>query len=159
MHGSTGAEKKAMSGSWSPEDFPNLNESNHNKMSDATREYNCNSWAADDASRRWEPDSMNIYYWPPGVPRELTMEAFIQAYRTIGYEMCDMAEVEVGFEKIVLYADSDKTPTHAAKQLPSGQWTSKLGDFEDIEHNTAACLQGPLYGKVSTYMKRLIKVM
>ena len=26
--------------------------------------------------------------------------------------------------------------THAARQLPSGKWTSKLGDADDIEHNT-----------------------
>jgi hypothetical protein len=143
-----------MSGSWPPEDFPDLNESNHNKTSEATVECNCLSWAADDVSRRWEPDPMHDYYWPPDVPREMKMEAFIQAYRTIGYEVCDTPEPQAGFEKIALYADADNTPTHAAKQLPNGHWSSKLGDFEDIEHATLACLEGPLYGKSKIYMKR-----
>lgn len=76
-----------------------------------------------------------------------------------GYEVCDTAEPEVGFEKIVLYADSDRTPTHAAKQLPNGHWTSKLGDFEDIEHDTLDCVEGPVYGKPAVYLKRRDMVM
>ena len=45
-------------------------------------------------------------------------------------------------------------PTHAARQLPDGKWTSKLGPFEDIKHSTLVCLKGPLYGEPDTYMKR-----
>jgi hypothetical protein len=82
------------------------------------------------------------------------MGAFIQAYATIGYEACDSFEVEAGYEKIVLYEDPQRTPTHAAKQLQNGRWTSKLGDFEDIEHLDLNCLEGPLYGRVSCCLKR-----
>jgi hypothetical protein len=142
-----------MRGSWYPDEFPNLNESNHNIASEATPEYNCFSWAAGDTSRRWEPDSMNLYYWPPGVPREMTLDAFIRAYGAIGYEPCDTLEAEAGCERIVLYADSYETPTHAARQLPNGNWTSKLGDLEDIEHFELTCLEGPTYGKVSRSLK------
>ncbi len=148
-----------MSGSWLPEDFPNLKESNHNITSDASVEYNCFSWAVDETKRRWEPDQMEIHYWPQGVAREMKMEAFIKAYGTRGYSQCDSIEVEEGFEKVMLYADDDGTPTHAAKQLPNGHWTSKLGDFEDIEHKTPACLQGPLYGVASVCLKRRARVI
>jgi len=143
-----------MSGSWLAEDFPNLIESNHNITSDASAEYNCFSWAADETTRRWEPDQMEINYWPQGVAREMRMEAFIEAYGTRGYSQCDSIKVEEGFEKIMLYAGEDGTPTHAAKQLPNGRWTSKLGNFEDIEHETPACLEGPLYALASVCLKR-----
>jgi hypothetical protein len=147
-----------MSGSWLPEDFPRLTESNHNITSDASPEYNCFSWAADATTQRWEPDQMDIYYWPPGVPREMNMEAFIQAYSTLGYNPCDTTKAEDGFEKILLYADDDGTPTHAAKQLPNGHWTSKIGDYEDIEHETPACVEGPVYGVSAICLKRRTRV-
>jgi hypothetical protein len=55
------------------------------------------------------------------------MSAFIQAYKSLGYELCDNSELEAGFEKIAIYATSDGEPTHAARQLSVGLWTSKLG--------------------------------
>ena len=97
---------------------------------------------------------MQIYYWPPDVPRQMTIDAFIKAYGTLGYEACNTFEVEQDYEKIALFEDSEKTPTHAAKQLQDGRWTSKLGDFEDIEHADLHCLEGPLYGKVSCCLRR-----
>jgi hypothetical protein len=86
------------------------------------------------------------------VPREATIEAFQAAYRTLGYEVCNTPDYESGFEKIALYAlGSD--PKHAARQLPSGEWTSKLGRWIDIAH-TLGGLEGPEYGTVVAYMKR-----
>jgi hypothetical protein len=82
----------------------------------------------------------------------------VEAYRSVGYEECDTPALEAGFEKIVLYADSDDTPTHAARQLTDGRWTSKLGDFEDIEHLNLECLNGELYGEPVTYLRRPIAV-
>ena len=44
-------------------------------------------------------------------------------------------------------SDGSVSPTHAARQLESGEWTSKLGkDFEDIPHTTLDALNGPVYG-------------
>jgi hypothetical protein len=56
-------------------------------------------------------------------------------------------------EKIAIYADGG-TLTHAARQMENGNWATKFGDFEDVEHVTLDCLKGPLYGKVEAYMKR-----
>ena len=44
-------------------------------------------------------------------------------------------------------------PTHAARQMPSGRWTSKLGFREDIEHDLHA-VSGDLYGTVVLLLKR-----
>jgi hypothetical protein len=33
-------------------------------------------------------------------------------------------------------------------------WTSKLGDWEDIEHDTWQSLEGGFYGHVAVFMRR-----
>lgn len=145
-----------MPGSWPPSDFPNLKEIHHEITSQSTREYNCIAWAAGDVENWWWPDEMGTGYWPPNVPRVQTIMAFILAYGSLGYVPCDDGSREAGFEKIALYSFGDK-PTHAARQLIDGQWTSKLGDCEDIRHTTVECLHGPRYGTVATYLKRPIR--
>lgn len=45
-------------------------------------------------------------------------------------------------------------PTHAAVQLETDMWTSKMGDFEDIWHDTVGAVNGPLYGEPVLYMER-----
>ncbi|MGO9273517.1 MAG: hypothetical protein ACLQOO_25320 [Terriglobia bacterium] len=86
-----------------------------------------------------------------------TLNAFIAAYRALNYHPCSDPDLETGFEKIALYVDLIGVPTHAARQLANGLWTSKLGDFEDIEHKTLDCLNGQLYGSPLVYLKRRVK--
>jgi Asp-tRNA(Asn)/Glu-tRNA(Gln) amidotransferase B subunit len=57
-------------------------------------------------------------------------------------------------EKIALFVGLDKEVTHAARQLPSGAWTSKLGDWEDIEHKTLSGLESACYGRVARILRR-----
>jgi hypothetical protein len=60
-------------------------------------------------------------------------------------------------EKIAIYGTGDsgrEEPTHAALQLASGQWTSKLGKCEDIIHNNLEDVNGPVYGRVIAFMAR-----
>ena len=96
---------------------------------------------------------MNVAYWPKGVPREVTLEAFIAAYASLGYEACSGGDMEPGFEKIAIYTKPAGTPAHAARQLQNGRWSSKLGDEEDIEHDLSG-LECPRYGEVRQFMKR-----
>src|SRR5262249_26347171 len=121
---------------------------------------NCIAWAAGEHDRWWWPDPQMDYYWPDGVPREQTVEAFIEAYRTIGYEVCLDGVREAGFQKIVIYAKNNGEPTHAARQLPDGTWTSKLGQNVDVEHSTPeSILQFQdcyRYGRPLHYMRRPI---
>jgi hypothetical protein len=60
-----------MPGSWQPWEFPNLKESDYQKTSDDTEDYNCLAWAVNDDSKKWDPDELEQNYWPPGVPREV----------------------------------------------------------------------------------------
>ena len=85
--------------------------------------------------------------WPVGVPREENVGAFILAFGTLGYSPCETGELEVGHEKVALYA-LDGRPTHAARQLPDGKWTSKLGPGPVITHTTPRGVEGPVYGTV-----------
>ncbi|HEY6350039.1 MAG TPA: hypothetical protein VI636_11580, partial [Candidatus Angelobacter sp.] len=61
-------------------------------------------------------------------------------------------------EKIAVFGhkaqDGTVTPTHAALQLESGEWTSKLGPFEDITHKKLEDVNGPTYGKPVCFMSR-----
>ena len=101
----------------------------------------------------WWPDRLGQYFWPANVPRRRTLSAFVQAYGQRGYEQCGSDAFEPEFEKIALFADSDGLPTHAARQLPTGRWTSKLGRLEDIEHDLTG-LEGEQYGSIAVIMMR-----
>jgi hypothetical protein len=60
--------------------------------------------------------------------------------------------MEIGIEKIALYLKNG-APSHAARQLPDGKWSSKLGEADDITH-TLDGLNGDRYGAHSKYMQR-----
>lgn len=147
-----------MTGSWPQHELPNLTDDNCQITSSAKKRYNCIAWAAGNDTRNWWPDPMGIGFWPKGAPREVTFDAFIKAYRTLGYELCDNNELEAGSEKIAIFgqfnADGLLEPTHAALQLASGEWTSKLGPFEDVRHETLTAVEGPVYGTAMFYMSR-----
>ena len=134
-----------------PPDFPRLAPENHRVTSPATEDYNCVAWSAGDTEHWWQPG----VYWP--VPAEsFGLEALELAFRSLGYEPCVDESPEAGFEKVALYA-SGAFYTHAARQLPSGKWTSKLGRLEDIEHESPNDLGGGAYGEIGRFMKRRLE--
>jgi len=132
--------------------FPLLTQDTFRPDSPPTPAYNCIAWAAGDDTVWWEPSQDG--FWPPGVPRELSVAAFVAAFGTLGYVVCPSDVPESDFEKIALYADFTQRPTHAARQLPDGTWTSKLGRNVDIVHSDPRVLQGPEYGHVVQFMRR-----
>jgi hypothetical protein len=136
--------------------FPKLGTNEYALTSPDTIDYNCLAWAAETDEAWWWPDPMGQEYWPDGVPREETLSAFTAAFRTIGDEICDDTSLESGFQKIAIYVDSQNAPRHVARQLPNGEWTSKIGQYEDIQHRRFAVLTGdaPAYGQVVQVMKR-----
>jgi hypothetical protein len=134
--------------------FPGLTGSSYLVTSPSDNDYNCIAWAAGQTSAWWWPgQDAAKEYWPPGVPRARTRDAFAAAFALLGYTECDDEAPEEGFEKIAVFVDTEGQPTHAARQLPGGRWTSKLGRAEDIEH-TLRDLEGNLYGRVTLIMKR-----
>jgi hypothetical protein len=132
--------------------FPNLAVDGFIETSDASGRYNCIAWAAGFDTRWWWPDPNSVSYWPESVSRQETAEAFVEAFATLRYVRCDDGTLEAGFEKIAIFV-LDGRPTHAARQLADGMWTSKLGRSIDIAH-TLRGLEGACYGIASIFMKR-----
>jgi hypothetical protein len=132
--------------------FPNLAPTGYDVTSPADGVYNCIAWAAGVTDAWWWPDPMDLTAWPAAARREETIPAFVEAFETLGFVPCAADALEIGFEKIALYALAE-VPRHAARQLPNGRWTSKLGELEDIEH-TLEGLVGDWYGSVVQILKR-----
>jgi hypothetical protein len=132
--------------------FPNLAAEGFATTSPASRRYNCIAWAAGHDDVWWWPDRQLVCFWPDSAPRLETLDAFVATFATVGYESCPDGNMEVGFEKIAIY-QLGGLPTHAARQLPDGTWTSKLGRNIDITHPLRG-LEGSEYGQVAVYMRR-----
>jgi hypothetical protein len=134
--------------------FPRLAQTTFALESPATDLYNCIAWAAEQNNVWWWPDPLNVSFWPLGIPRVETLEAFEQAYSLLGYQRCADPTLESGFQKIAIFADQQRKPTHAARQLPDGDWTSKIGELEDISHRRLEALGGTDYGEPALFMRR-----
>ncbi len=131
---------------------PNLRKTGYEITSKATPAYNCIAWAAGVTDRPWWPIEQKPYYWPLK-PRIESLQSFVEAFEQLGYEICSNSDLEPNLEKVAIYVDEDGEPTHMARQLTTGKWTSKCGDWEDISH-TLEGLAGEFYGEVSIFMKR-----
>jgi len=112
--------------------FPNLATSSAEEKSTETPNYNCIAWAANEKKQRWWPRASG-YYWPANIRDDDSLEAFIEAFATLGYEPCTEAHQESGYEKLAIYVFSGGVK-HMARLLDNGKWTSKLGIDVDIEH-------------------------
>lgn len=130
-------------------DFPRLRHSPWERTSPATDMYNCIAWAADDKENWWDPEQ----YWPEDAPRECSVEAYVAAFATLGYEPCGLdVAFDTSYDRVVIYAD-DGGPTHMARQLADGRWTSKCGYGQDITH-TLDGLSGDMYGRPILALRR-----
>jgi hypothetical protein len=136
--------------------FPRLSATDYPKTSDPTDKYNCIAWAAGRNEAWWEPAEVACgYYWPADIPQNYDAESTAILFEKLGFVRCGQdATPENGFEKVAIYADNGES-MHAARQLESGKWTSKLGKHQDIEHSSADALTGTEYGTVFIILTRL----
>lgn len=133
---------------------PNLNDGNSRVTSPQCVLYNCIAWTVDNKVRYIWPDDEEEYGWPAAVPRQATVAAFVQFYRLCGFIPCADGAFESGYDKIAIFADRHSVQ-HAARQLDNGNWTSKLGDLADIEHDGLAAVAGGEFGEPVAYMRKL----
>ena len=137
--------------------LPNLHwPDDYTKESERDRRYNCIAWASGSNTVRYWP-KVRGYRWPENISQAETPEAFTQFFSIQGYEACHIPDLEAGFEKIAIYTSGNDV-LHAAKQLTSGHWISKLGEQEDIEHKSLQNIEGGNglwdYGQASIFMRR-----
>ena len=147
--GCNGAGKK---GWWQEvaDAFPRSTAAHCRRTSLADVTYNCVAWAAGDTSRWWQSG----VYWPVPTSRtDYGIGSLERALQSLGYEVCRDESLEPDFEKVAIYGFGFFY-THAARQLPNGKWTSKLGKAEDIEHDSPDDIAGGIYGEVVQFMRR-----
>lgn len=140
--------------------WPHILDSDFEITSPQSGQYNCFAWALSEQSCNLGtvfPDGL----WPSDIPRYPSKENFIQLFQKNDFNLCANDDsLEEGFEKLVFYVDEHDFPTHVARQLQNGKWTSKLGPAEDIQHDSIKIFEGwyktePYYGKIGFVMKRL----
>lgn len=132
--------------------FPNSQSSPFEVTSEATGNYNCIAWAVGEINTNYWPSPEAFFAWPPEIPRMEDLASFVLFFQKFGFELCGDSVYEAGFEKLAIFSNQN-LPTHAARQLPDGKWTSKLGKLEDVRH-TLENISGGLYGEVAVMMKR-----
>src|SRR5690242_1847029 len=109
--------------------FPGLVNSDYEITSPREATYNCIAWAAGCNHRWWWP-GMRFAFWPSDLPHEETLEVFKKLFEKLGYAQCEDLNLEAEFEKVAIFFKDGKV-THAARQLATGKWASKLGQIED----------------------------
>lgn len=139
---------------WLEDLFPKLRGGSYRIIGPRDPVYNCLAWAAGTTDAWWWPSGDPAQtYWPNGAPREETLDSLRVAFAMLGYAICDHEVAEPGYEKVAFFISAEKVPTHAARQVASGRWTSKLGQLELIEHDLRD-LEGEAYGAVALVLKR-----
>lgn len=136
--------------------FPNLTKQNHSVTSDPVINYNCVCWAAG-SDKHWVqfgPHPRVATYWPASVPGGRSVGHYIALFGKLGFTEKSDASLEVGWDKVAIYAKGDLF-MHVAKMLPDGKWSSKLGESHDISHELNA-LEGNSYGSVTVILRRSV---
>ena len=134
--------------------WPSLNSSNYEITSEPTTNYNCVAWAQG-INYRTVDLSLDENEEPLLYP-DLTCLTYIEYYEKEGFELCDSPEWEENYEKIAIYERHGETFEHVSRQLKEGVWTSKLGDWEDVEHTLEALQSEDYYGFPTWFMKKRI---
>ncbi len=135
--------------------MPQLEGADYRVTSRSTPEYNCVAWAMAISSENWAPALSGPYQWPDHLPRVPLVSVMAKLFEERGYEPCADSSLEPDIEKIAIYGDAMVgEAVHVSRQLPTGRWTSKLGDLADIEHALPDTVAGGLYGEVQMVMAR-----
>jgi hypothetical protein len=133
--------------------------------------YNCIAWAGMRSDEFWWPEVEPYnrfdgvkYNWPFKIEHNENLKFFIELFSNLGYtqESNNIDNEHPKFRKIALYIKNNPSNTdilnspctHAARQLKSGLWASKLGRYHDIEHSNPYDLEGSAYGKLAIILKK-----
>lgn len=99
------------------------------------------------------PDADEEYGWPEHIPRDDSRSAFIGFYRLCGFEPCNDASPEPGYEKVVIYELAGRV-AHVALQSDDGTWSSKIGDLTDVMHRRLDVVASAHNGQPAQAMRR-----
>lgn len=147
--------------------FPSLiNDRGFKIIGHSSPDYNCIAWAANVTDEWWTnlPKDKRPhlfegvkYNWPFDVNDEFSIDSLIHIFDKLKYKYCEFPDYEEGFKKVAFY-ELDGKATHAARQLTSGDnkglWSSKLGRFYLITHESVYSIVNQIYGNPVYYMKK-----
>jgi hypothetical protein len=141
--------------------FPGLITGSYKLTSPKAFGYNCVAWAVGDTKNFWDDfrirgKRVKGYFWPEGISAD-TLEGWKAVFELHNYRECESESFEPEFEKVAIYIYPNGDPSHVARQIGSGKWSSKLGLSFDIEHETLDSLNGEEYGSVGVIMQRPCK--
>jgi len=133
--------------------------------SDPVGTYNCFGFALG-YNQWWEPPvfideliANEEAIWPLGLSESLDIDNYIAAARTERFYVSQDAMWEESCDTIMLYfTTNDRKFQHAARQVSSGVWSSKLGTGSDITHAIDG-IDRIDFGTGRIYMKRAIQSM
>ena len=99
-------------------------------------DYNCIAWAAGQSAWWWPGRDAKREYWPAGVPRERTRDAFVAAFASLGYAVCEDEGLEAGYEKVALFADAP-----AGRRTPPDNCPAAVGPASSVPRkiSTTGC--------------------
>jgi hypothetical protein len=93
-------------------------------------------------------------WWPEGVEKTMSPDALIEAFKAVGFTLCDNRDLEESFDKVVLYKNEVKNEwTHAARIISETTEHSKFGESFDGTHSHGVFC-GTIYGIPYAFMKR-----
>jgi len=131
--------------------FPKLSIEGFKTVGQATELYNCIAYAAGDTTDWWWPTGPE--YWPPWATTNEKMRSLEEVFVGLEYEPCNDDSLEYGYEKVALYEINGRFQ-HAARQMPTGRWRSKMGRGPLIEHRSPDSLSDGVYGSPTVFMRR-----
>lgn len=140
--------QKALTDSRRSRYFPNLTEQNFFFKSLKTDDYNCAAFVLniEDEWIEFKDEYGNL---------DVNLQTYINYYKSKGFEEIDSIEIEDNKFKIAIYYIKESLEfKHVAFQIAKGKWKSKLGDWEDIEHENLETLFGSSYGNAVVYMRK-----
>lgn len=136
-------ERAHLEGTGERNSFPRLGD-DFEVLAPSSSAYNCIAWALG----RWD---RWVWPGPPGQP--VSVEDFDALFAPHGYRRIGSLNYDpvAGHDKLVLYCRRNELgepePTHCARQLGDGSWSSKVGKLPLIRHLHPDDIDGGSYGE------------
>ena len=138
-------------------DYPNIiNGINFKIVEQDDINFNCIAHSLGIRNMSIWPAKLELWVWDKSLPYINTINNFVNLYRKFNYEICEDSSWEPDYDKIALYISilsCRNTVSHAAKQIDSYWWSSKMGGDELFEHDLEA-IENKNVGTKYVFLKR-----
>ena len=124
---------------WLRHCFPEVKfDKKYEPTSEPTDRFNCIAWAMRFTDRWVQPSKGQKFWWPKyhSSSFDCSQQGLVEAFRKIGFDVCDNDFIERGYDKVALYYNTKtNTWTHAARVVGRNEYHSKAGAGYDFHHD------------------------